>query len=173
MPRLFGIAGQTKYVCLCFSKTLSSQGHGTSHLKESVNLSLRARERITSHFRIPSSSQIEPIFTHTILNVGFATPAVVLPQIDSIWHKSGREFLEGIISRAPRKESLFRGTPTIWKQAFFSYVRLVLFLSPHASRLTLHEFPLYLLQPRPGYLHCCPACKVRIRRTSSIVCGFP
>ncbi len=61
---------------------------------------VRARETITSHFRIPSSGHLEPFFTRTILNVGFATPAVLLPQIDSIWPKSGREFLEVIISRA-------------------------------------------------------------------------
>jgi len=60
---------------------------------------LRARETIPSHFRIPSSGHLEPIFTRKILNVGFATPAVVLPQIDSIWPKSGREFWEVIISR--------------------------------------------------------------------------
>ncbi len=63
---------------------------------------LRVRETITSHFRIPSSSHLEPIFTRKILNVGFATPAVLLPQIDSIWAKSGREFLEVILSRALR-----------------------------------------------------------------------
>jgi len=71
---------------------------------EAVNVQLffdlRARETITSHFRIPSSGHLEPTFTHKILNVGFATPAVLLPQIDSILPKSGREFLEVIISRA-------------------------------------------------------------------------
>ena len=36
------------------------------------------------NFRIPSSGQLGPIFTRTIRNVGFATPAVVLPQMDSI-----------------------------------------------------------------------------------------
>ena len=70
---------------------------------------LRARERITSHFRIPSSSHLEPIFTRKILNVAFATPAVLLPQIDSIWPKSGREFLEGILSRALSGLFLFAG----------------------------------------------------------------
>ena len=61
---------------------------------------LRARERITSHFRIPSSGHLEPIFTRKILNVGFATPAVLLRQIGSRWPKSGREFLAVILSRA-------------------------------------------------------------------------
>ena len=61
---------------------------------------LRARETITAHFRLPSSGHLEPIFTRTILNVGFATPAVLLPQINSIWPKSWREFLAVIVSRA-------------------------------------------------------------------------
>ena len=139
MPRLLGIAGQTKYVCLCFSKTLSSQGLGTSHLKESVNLSLRARERIPSIF----ASQI---WARILGRYSFASP---------------------------KERKPIQGNSNCLETGIFSYLRLVLFLSPHASRLTLHEFPLYLLQPRPGYLHCCPACKVRIRRTSSIVCGFP
>ncbi len=60
---------------------------------------LRARAKITSHFRIPSSCHLGPIFTRTILNVGFATPAVVLPQIAPIWHKAGSEFLEVIFAR--------------------------------------------------------------------------
>ena len=55
-------------------------------------INLRARERITPHFRIPSSGHLEPIFTRTILNVGLPTLAVVLTQIDSICPKSGREF---------------------------------------------------------------------------------
>jgi len=38
--------------------------------------------------------------------VGFATPAVVLIQIDPICPKSGREFLEGIISRALGKMNM-------------------------------------------------------------------
>jgi hypothetical protein len=33
-----------------------------------------------------------PIFIRKILNVDFATPAVLLIQIDPIWTKSGREF---------------------------------------------------------------------------------
>ena len=37
-----------------------------------------------------------------ILNVGFATPADLLPQVDSIWPKSWREFWEVIISRILR-----------------------------------------------------------------------
>ena len=74
-----------------------------------VSQVLRARERITSHFRIPSLSHLEPIFTRKILNVGFATPAVLLPQIDSIWLKSGREFLEVILSRALRMDGLCDG----------------------------------------------------------------
>jgi len=45
---------------------------------------LRACETITPHFRLPSSGHLEPIFTRKILNVGFATPAVLLPQIGSI-----------------------------------------------------------------------------------------
>ena len=45
---------------------------------------LRAREIITSHFRIPSSGHLGPIFTRKILSVGFATPAVLLHQIDPI-----------------------------------------------------------------------------------------
>jgi len=45
---------------------------------------LRAREIITPHFCSPSSGHLEPIFTHKILNVGFATPAVLFPQIGSI-----------------------------------------------------------------------------------------
>ncbi len=68
--------------------------------KKSHDPHLRARETITSHFRIPSSAHLEPIFTRKILNVGFATPAVLLPQIDSRWPKSGSEFLKVIISRA-------------------------------------------------------------------------
>ena len=55
-------------------------------------LILRARERIPSHFRIPSSGHLGPIFPRKILNVAFATPAVSLTQLDSIWPKSGREF---------------------------------------------------------------------------------
>ena len=61
---------------------------------------LRARETISSNFRIPSSGHLEPIFPRKILNVGFATPEVLLPQIDTICPKSGREFWEVIISRA-------------------------------------------------------------------------
>ena len=60
---------------------------------------IRARETITSHFLIPSSGHLEPIFIHRILNVGFATPAVALPQIAPIWHKAGREFWEVIFAR--------------------------------------------------------------------------
>ena len=62
-------------------------------------IALRAREIITSHFRIPPSGQLGPIFTCTILNVGMATLAVVLTQIDPICPKSGREFWGVIISR--------------------------------------------------------------------------
>jgi len=36
-----------------------------------VSQVLRARERIPSHFRLPSLSHLEPIFTRKILNVGF------------------------------------------------------------------------------------------------------
>jgi len=64
---------------------------------------LRARESITPHFRFPSSGHLEPIFTRKILNVGFATSVVLLPQIDPICLKSGREFWEGMISRALRE----------------------------------------------------------------------
>jgi hypothetical protein len=49
---------------------------------------LRAREIITSHFRIPSSNQVMLIFTRPILNVALAPPPVVLPQIDLIYPKS-------------------------------------------------------------------------------------
>ena len=45
---------------------------------------LRARETIPSNFRLPSSGQLGPIFTRTILNVDPAMPPVVLPQIDPI-----------------------------------------------------------------------------------------
>ena len=58
----------------------------------------RARETITPHFRIPSSGHLEPIFTRKILKLGFATSAVVLLQIDSIWPESGLEFWEVIVS---------------------------------------------------------------------------
>jgi len=68
---------------------------------------IRARVIILSHFRIPSSSHLEPIFTHTILNVGFATPAVVLTQIDSICLKSGRQFLKVIVSQTLIKKTQF------------------------------------------------------------------
>gem|GEM_PF-6480083 len=37
---------------------------------------LRARETITTHFRIPSLGHLGPIFTHKILSVGLDTPAV-------------------------------------------------------------------------------------------------
>jgi len=60
---------------------------------------LRAREKITPHFRLLSSGHLEPIFTRKILNVGFATPAVFLPQIGSRWPKSGLEFWKVILSR--------------------------------------------------------------------------
>ncbi len=60
---------------------------------------LRARETITSHFRIPPSGQLGPIFTRTILGVGLATPAVALHQSDPTCPKSGREFWEGIVPR--------------------------------------------------------------------------
>jgi hypothetical protein len=46
---------------------------------------------------MPSSSQLEPIFTRKTLNVGFATPAFLLLQINPICLKSGREFREVII----------------------------------------------------------------------------
>ena len=80
---------------LGFPHSSSIEGSKHSHMRE-----LRARETITSHFRIPSSRHLEPTFTRTILNVGFATLAVLLHQIDSICPKSGREFLEVIVSRA-------------------------------------------------------------------------
>jgi len=64
------------------------------------NPPLRARARTPSHFRIPSSGHLGPIFSRTILNVGLATSAVVLTQIDPICHKSGREFWGVIVSRA-------------------------------------------------------------------------
>lgn len=42
------------------------------------------------------------MFTRTILNVGHAPLPVVLPQIDPIWPKSGREFQEGIVIANPK-----------------------------------------------------------------------
>ncbi len=60
---------------------------------------LRVRETITSHFLIPPSGHLEPLFIRTILNVGPSTLAVVLPQIDPICPKSGRELWEVIVSR--------------------------------------------------------------------------
>jgi hypothetical protein len=63
---------------------------------------LRARAKITSNFRIPSSGHLGPIFTHTIFNVDHATLPVMLPQIDPICHKSEREFWEVIFARAFR-----------------------------------------------------------------------
>ncbi len=74
---------------------------------------LRARERITSHFRIPSSSHLEPIFNRKILNVGFATPAVLLLKMGSIWPKSGREFWEVILSRALIVEKMMQQVWTL------------------------------------------------------------
>ena len=70
----------------------------------------RARQTIPSHFHIPSSGQLGPIFTRTILNVGHATPPVVFPQIDTIRPKSGYEFWEGIVSRGLRLKFPFRQT---------------------------------------------------------------
>jgi hypothetical protein len=61
---------------------------------------LRARETITSYFRIPSSGHLGPIFIRNILNVGLAMLAVLFPQIRPICHKSGYEFWEIIVSRA-------------------------------------------------------------------------
>ena len=71
---------------------------------------LRARQTIPSHFPILASGQLGPIFTLIILNVGHATPPVVLPQIDPIRPKSGREFWEGIVSRTLRLKFPFRQT---------------------------------------------------------------
>ncbi len=62
-------------------------------------IELRAHETITSHFRFPPSGHLGPIFTRKIHNVGLATPAALLPQVDPIFPKSGREFWEVIISR--------------------------------------------------------------------------
>jgi hypothetical protein len=45
---------------------------------------LRAREIITSPFRIPPSGHLGSIFTRKILSVGLATPVVLLPQIAPI-----------------------------------------------------------------------------------------
>jgi len=67
-----------------------------------MRIRLRARAKITSHFRISSSGHLRPIFTHTILNVGLPTLAVVLPQVDPICPKSEREFCEVIFARALR-----------------------------------------------------------------------
>jgi len=64
-----------------------------------ASVTVRARETITSHFRIPPSGHLGPFFTRTILNVGVATLAGVFPQINPICPKSGREFQEGIVSR--------------------------------------------------------------------------
>ncbi len=72
--------------------TLSLKGEG-------VLRDLRARAKITSHFRISSSGHLRPIFTHTILNVGVPALAVVLLQVDQICPKSEREFCEGIFAR--------------------------------------------------------------------------
>ncbi len=56
-----------------------------------------------AHVYISSSGHLEPIFPRKILNVGIATPAVLLLQIDTIWPKSRREFREVIISRTLTK----------------------------------------------------------------------
>ena len=60
---------------------------------------LRVRETGISYFRIPPSGQLGPIFTRTILSVGFATPAVMLPQVDPIWPKFWREFWDVLVAR--------------------------------------------------------------------------
>ena len=77
------------------------EGDGSCAQKNAFIASLlRACEIITSHFRIPSSGQVRPIFTRAILNVALATPAVGLPQIDPTWPKSWREFWGVIVLRA-------------------------------------------------------------------------
>ena len=52
---------------------------------------LRAREIITSHFRIPPSGQLGPIFTCTILSVGIGYACGCAP--------SGRPNLPQILAR--------------------------------------------------------------------------
>ena len=52
----------------------------------------KASRKIPSHFRIPPLGHLGPLFTRTILNVDLATLAVMLPQIDTICLRSGREF---------------------------------------------------------------------------------
>ena len=89
---------------ICSSYVLSSpKGMNVPSVLESLRHVMfpmfRARETITSHFHIPSSGHLGPIFTRKILNVDLATPAVVLPQIDPICPKPGREFWEVIVSR--------------------------------------------------------------------------
>ncbi len=58
----------------------------------------RVREIITSRCRISPSGQLGLVFTRTILSVGLAILAVVLPLIDPIFPKSGRECCEGLVS---------------------------------------------------------------------------
>jgi hypothetical protein len=49
--------------------------------------------------------------------VGFATPAVLLLQIGSIWPKSGREFWEVILSRALKPWDILRRLDVVfWEQ---------------------------------------------------------
>ena len=95
-------------------------------------LALRAREIITSHFRIPPSGQLGPIFTPTILSVGLATPAVVLHQSDPTWPKFWREFWEVIVSRTLRA-----GLP--FKYSNFNFLsRMNLYARRHWFILTIN-----------------------------------
>jgi len=67
-------------------------------------MNLRARTKITSHFRISSSGHLRTIFTYTILNVGLPTLPVL--QIDPICPKSEREFSEVIFLHEPSRRKL-------------------------------------------------------------------
>jgi hypothetical protein len=52
--------------------------------RERVGVGVRARETITSHFRIPPSGHLGPIFSRKILSVDLSTSAVLLHQRDPI-----------------------------------------------------------------------------------------
>jgi len=54
----------------------------THQMMDQPGNGLRARAKIPFCFCIPSSGQVGPIFTRTIINVFLAMPAIVLPQID-------------------------------------------------------------------------------------------
>ncbi len=71
--------------------------------------------------------------------MGFATPAVLLPQIDSIWPKSGREFLVGIVSRALSQQHLREFEAAGMLAELFNKDGLGLFTGQAVEILDIHK----------------------------------